>query len=103
RKSGAMGCAARAGVGLASSAARQIGSAASRRPADRDLPAWRALLHGCLSIRGEARAPDARHAAYATLGTLGRAATRLRRHRLFAGGLGRGRHGADDPARKALA
>ena len=41
----------------------QIGAAAPRRPAGRDLSARQPLLHGRLSLRRPARAPDARHAA----------------------------------------
>ena len=67
---------------------REVGPAAARRPPGRDLPARRALLHGRLSLRGPARAPDARHAADAPAGARRRAAARLRRHRLFARRLG---------------
>ena len=67
----------------------------ARRPSGRDLPARRALLHGRLSVRGPARAPDARHAADPAAGARRRAAARLRRHRLFARRLGARRHGRD--------
>ena len=72
---------------------RKIGAAAARRPAGRDLSARQPLLHGRLSLRGPAGAPDARHAADPAAGAGRRPAARLRRHRLFAGRLGAGRHG----------
>ena len=59
-----------------------LGAARARRPAGRDLSARRPLLHGRLSVRGAAGAPDARHAADAPAGARGRPAARLRRHRL---------------------
>ena len=49
--------------------------------------------HGRLSLRGQAGAPDARHAADPAARAGGRQAARLRRHRLCAGRLVAGRHG----------
>ena len=58
-------------------------------------------LSGLLSVRGPARAPDARHAADAPAGARAAAPARLRRQRLCARGLGPGRHRARDRARRA--
>ena len=55
-----------------------------RRASGRDLPARAPLLHGRLSLRGAAGAPDARHAADPPARPGEAQADRLRRHRLFA-------------------
>ena len=82
--------AAGAGGGLAAAAGATCPMLPKReRPAGRDLSARRPLLHGGLSLRRPAGAPDARHAADAPAGARWRAAARLRRHRLLARASGR--------------
>ena len=61
------------------------------------------VLPRLLSVRGPARAPDARHAADAAAGARAHAPARLRRQRICARGLGPGRRGVRDRARRALA
>ena len=56
---------ARSGARVAGDPAMALAVAAGRRPAGRDLSARRQILSGLLSVRGPARAPDARHAAHA--------------------------------------
>ena len=68
--------------------AMALAAAGRARPAGRDLSARRQVLSGLLSVRGPARAPDARHAADAPAGARAAAAARLRRQRICAGGLG---------------
>ena len=71
------------------------------RAPDRNLSARRQALLRLLSLRGTARAPDARHAADAAAGARPRPAARLCRQRICARDLGRRRHLASDPARQA--
>ena len=57
--------AAGAGARMAGDPAMALAAAEAGRSAGRDLPARRQILSGLLSVRGPARAPDARHAAHA--------------------------------------
>ena len=79
RRPAAVECAARAGARLAVAATGFFPRAGRARASDRDLSARRQALHGVLSVRGPARAPDARHAADAPAGARPRPAARLRR------------------------
>ena len=65
-----------------------LAAAAAARAAGRDLSARRQALSRLLSVRGPARAPDARHAADAPARARAAAAARLRRQRICAGGVG---------------
>ena len=65
---------------------------AAARTAGRNLSARRQALPRLLSVRGPARASDARHAADAAAGARAGAAARLRRQRICAGGVGPRRH-----------
>ena len=56
------------GARMAGDSSMALAAAARRRSAGRDLPARRQTLSGLLSVRGPARAPDARHAAHAPAG-----------------------------------
>ena len=84
----ALARAAGAGARMAGDPGMALAAAAAARPAGRDLSARRQALSGLLSVRGPARAPDARHAADAPAGARAAAAARLRRQRICAGGLG---------------
>ncbi len=75
---------ARAGARLAGHPGRKVPAAETRRTADRDFSARQSRLHGRLSLRGAAGAPDARHAAHPPARARRRQAARLRRHRLCA-------------------
>ena len=75
----AVECAAGAGARLAVAAAGFFPRAGRARTPDRNLSARRQALPGLLSLRGPARAPDARHAADAADGARAGAAARLRR------------------------
>ena len=71
--------------------------------AGRNLSARRQILSRLLSVRGPARAPDARHAADAAAGARAAAAARLCRQRICAGGLGPRRYRPCDQPRATLA
>ena len=73
------------------------------RAAGRDVSARRQILPRLLSVRGPARAPDARHAADAAARARAHASARLRGERICARGLGPARRGARDRARRAVA
>ena len=89
---------ARPGARMARPAARPLDRAERRRPSGRDLPARRQELSRLLSVRGPARAPDARHAADAPARARAPAPARLRRQRICAGGVGAGRRLGRGPA-----
>ena len=76
---------------------------ARNRPPGRDLSARGAALSRLLSVRGPARAPDARHAADAAAGARAAAAAGLRRQRICARGVGARRHRPRRSARDAVA
>ena len=80
--------AAAAGARMARHPAMALAAAGPTRSPGRDLSARRQILSRLLSVRGPARAPDARHAADAPAGARAAAAARLRRQRICAGGLG---------------
>ena len=93
--------ASRPGRRLAPPASRVLGLPGAGRGPGRDLPARQAALSRLLSVRGAARASDARHAADAAPGARRRGAARLRRQRLCARDLGAQRHGRDGQGRAA--
>ena len=95
--------AARSGARMAGGPGMALAPAGHARAAGRDLPARREILPRLLSVRGPARAPDARHAADAAARARAHAPARLRGERICARGLGPARRGARDRARRALA
>ena len=67
---------------MAAAAAPAVGRAGGTGPPGRDLSPRRALLHDVLSLRGQAGAPDPRHAADPADGPGRPEAVRIRRQRL---------------------
>ncbi len=88
---------------MAGNPAMALTAAARRRSSGRDLSARRQVLSRLLSVRGPARASDARHAAHAQARARAPAPARLRRQRICAGGLGPRRPGPAHRARHAVA
>ena len=88
--------AAGSGARLAVAAAGYFPRARRARAAGGDLSARQQALYGLLSVRGPARASDARHAADAAAGARPRPSARLRRQRICAGDLVARRHVVHD-------
>src|ERR1051325_1593059 len=78
-------------LGLAACAARPLRPAQAVGTPDRDVSARRALLHGCVSVRGPAGTPDAGNAAHAPPRAGQAAPDRIRRQRLRDRSMGPGR------------
>ncbi len=98
-----LACAARPGARMAGDPAMALAPAGHARAPGRDVSARREILPRLLSVRGAARAPDARHAADAAARARADASARLRGERVCARDLGLARRRVRDRARRALA
>ena len=76
---GELEASAGAGARLAGRTAQTLRAAQARQSAGRNISTRESFFHGGLSVRGAARAPDARHAADAPHGALRAEAARFRR------------------------